>query len=75
MKTPATAKTVKRKLLLLTIISLLLALALQLYTFGMAANFFSRWFNSFIFFFSLTALTLVAIIPGVAYVVNRFAGK
>ncbi|GHA69542.1 DUF2798 domain-containing protein [Pontibacter akesuensis] len=64
-----------RKLLLIALISLLLASALQLYTFGLSADFFGRWLRSFFVFFVMIAVTVLAIIPGVNYVVARFIRK
>ncbi|WP_347157180.1 DUF2798 domain-containing protein [Pontibacter chitinilyticus] len=75
MKKLALSHTLKRKLLLIAAISLLLALALEIYTFGFAAGFLVGCFRAFFVFFVMITLTVLAIIPGVSYGVNRFAGK
>jgi len=75
MKKPVSARSLKRKLMLIAIISLLLASALELYTFGIYDEFLLGWFRAFFMFFMLISLTLLAIIPGVAYGVNKIAGK
>ncbi|WP_242920847.1 DUF2798 domain-containing protein [Pontibacter liquoris] len=75
MKKPALPRPLKRRLLVIALISLLLASALELYTFGLASDFLLRWFRSFFVFFTLIAVTVLAIIPGVAYGVNKAAGK
>lgn len=75
MKKPVLARSLKRKLLLIAIISLLLASALELYTFGISSGFLLGWFRAFFVFFMLISLTVLAIIPGVAYGVNKIATK
>ncbi|MBF9251856.1 DUF2798 domain-containing protein [Pontibacter sp. 172403-2] len=75
MKKPLSARSLKRRLLLIAIISLLLASALVLYTFGFFDGFLVAWFRAFLVFFTLISLTVLVIIPGVSYGVNRIAGK
>lgn len=65
----------KRKLIIIAIISLLLASAMELYTFGLASDFLVRWFRSFFVVFTLVALTALAIVPGVNYAVDKVAGR
>ncbi|MDX5422299.1 MAG: DUF2798 domain-containing protein [Hymenobacteraceae bacterium] len=65
----------KRRLIVIAAISLLLASALQLYTFGITADFFGRWFRAFFVFFALISVTVLAIIPAVNYGVNKTAGR
>ncbi|MHA6246558.1 DUF2798 domain-containing protein [Pontibacter sp. CAU 1760] len=71
MKRQTLPPTLKRNLLLIGLISLLLGSALEIYTFGFADDFFSRWLRSFFVFFMLIALTALAIVPGVNYVVSK----
>lgn len=73
MKKKVLAPQLKRSLLLLAVISLLLASALEIYTFGFTPDFMVRWLRSFLVFFVLIAVTVLAIVPGVNYVVNRFS--
>lgn len=61
----------KRKLILIAIISLLLGSALEIYTFGLDAGFFLRWLRAFFVFFTLIGFTVLAVVPGVSYSVNR----
>jgi len=75
MKKPVLARSLKRRLLLIAIISLLLASALELYTFGIYTGFLMGWFRAFFVFFTLISLTVLVIIPGVTYCVNRIARK
>lgn len=63
----------KRKLILLAVTSLLLASALEIYTFGFTPDFITRWLRSFFVFFVLIALTVLAIVPGVNRMVNKFS--
>ena len=65
----------KRKLTVVAIISLLLASALELYTFGLDADFLLRWLRTFFVVFVLLAATVLAIVPGVNYLVSRVAGR
>lgn len=71
MKKKVLAPQLKRSLLLLAVISLLLASALEIYTFGFTPDFAVRWLRSFFVFFVLIAVTVLAIVPGVNHVVNR----
>ncbi|GAA4433750.1 hypothetical protein GCM10023188_23710 [Pontibacter saemangeumensis] len=73
MKKKVLAPQLKRSLLLLAVISLLLASALEIYVFGFTPDFMVRWLRSFFVFFVLIAVTVLAIVPGVNYVVNRFS--
>ena len=73
MKKKNLAPQLKRNLILLAVISLLLASALEVYTFGFTPDFVMRWLRSFFVFFVLIAGTVLAIVPGVNYVVNRFS--
>ncbi|PRY10712.1 hypothetical protein CLV24_113131 [Pontibacter ummariensis] len=61
----------KRKLLIIALISLLLGSALELYTFGLASDFLLRWLRSFFVFFVMISVTVLAIVPGVNYGVNK----
>ncbi|MBF8964812.1 DUF2798 domain-containing protein [Pontibacter sp. FD36] len=61
----------KRKLLVISLLCLLVASALQLYTFGFADNFFSNWLRMFVVLFVLVAGTVLAVVPGANYVVNK----
>lgn len=65
----------KRKLIIIAILSLLMASALELYTFGLASDFLVRWARSFLVVFTLVALTALAIVPAVNYAVNKVAGR
>jgi uncharacterized membrane protein YhhN len=62
---------VKRKLLVISLLCFLTATALQLYTFGFADNFFINWLRMFVVLFVLVAGTVLAIVPGVNYIVNK----
>jgi thiosulfate reductase cytochrome b subunit len=64
----------KRSLIIIAVISLLLASALELFTFGVGTDFFGRWVSSFTVFFTLITLTVVFIVPGVSYIINRISG-
>lgn len=64
---------VKRKLLIVSLFCLLVSSALQLYTFGFADNFFINWLRLFVVLFVLTAGTVMAIIPGAHYLVNKLS--
>lgn len=75
MKKPNLKPSLKRKLVLIALGSLLLASVLELYTFGLPSDFLVRWFRSFFVFFSLIAVTVFAIVPGVSYGVNRMLGR
>ncbi|GAB2529460.1 hypothetical protein GCM10027189_05730 [Rufibacter soli] len=78
------AKTVKRHpfqrdwrrdLLLAALISMLLSMALQLYTFGFPDDFIFRLFNTFLGIFILMAGAAFVIIPSVNWVFMRLSGK
>ena len=73
MKKKVLVPQLKRSLILLAVVSLLLASALEIYTFGFTPDFVVRWLRSFFVFFVLIAGTVLAIVPGVNYVVNRFS--
>lgn len=55
------------------IISLLLAVALELYTFGIPSDFAIRLLRSFFVIFTLTAVTALGIVPGINWAVNTVA--
>ncbi|MCC9137579.1 DUF2798 domain-containing protein [Pontibacter silvestris] len=74
MKKPLNLK-LKQKLIWLALISVLLGSALEIYTFGFTSDFFTRWLRTFFVFFVLISVTVVAIVPGVSYGVNKIAGK
>ena len=61
----------KRKLLVIFSFCLLTASALQLYTFGFADNFFMNWLRLFVVLCVLVGGTVLAIVPGVHYLVNK----
>ncbi|QCR23516.1 DUF2798 domain-containing protein [Pontibacter sp. SGAir0037] len=61
----------KRTLIVLAVLSLLLASALELYTFGLSSDFLLRWFRSFFAIFLLMSTTVLGIIPAVNYSVNK----
>ncbi|WP_239022868.1 DUF2798 domain-containing protein [Pontibacter mangrovi] len=61
----------RRKLQIIAVLSLLLALALELYTFGMASDFPLRLLRSFFVLFMLVALLALAIVPGVSKAANK----
>lgn len=63
----------KRKLILIAIISLLLGSAMELYTFGLDSGFILRWVRAFFVCFTLIAFTVLAVVPGVSYGVNRIS--
>lgn len=65
----------KQRLVWLVLISLLLGSALEIYTFGFTSDFFTRWLRAFFVFFILISVTVLAIVPGVNYGVNKIAGK
>ncbi|MER2998634.1 DUF2798 domain-containing protein [Pontibacter populi] len=75
MKKALISTQLKTKLLVILIISILLASALELYTFGIPSDFFGRWLNSFFVIFFLTTVTVLAIVPAINYTVNKAAGK
>ncbi|MEJ8801039.1 DUF2798 domain-containing protein [Pontibacter sp. H249] len=65
----------KRRLIVLAVLSLLLASALELYTFGLAPDFLMRWFRAFFVIFTMVALTTLAIVPAVNYAVNKATSR
>jgi len=71
MKKRFLAPQLKRRLLLLAVISLLLASALEIYTFGFTSGFVVRWLRSFFVFFVLISATVLAIVPAVNYIVKK----
>jgi hypothetical protein len=71
MKKAFLKPTVGRKLLIIFLLCLFMASALQLYTFGFADNFFSNWLRMFVVLFVLMAGAVLAIVPGVNYLVNK----
>jgi hypothetical protein len=71
MKKVILKSSVKRKLLVISLFCLFTASALQLYTFGLADNFFMNWFRMFFVLFVLVTTTVLAIVPGVNYLVNK----
>lgn len=71
MKKALLHPSVKRKLLVIFLLCLLTASALQLYTFGFSDNFFSNWLRLFTVLFVLVTGTVLAIVPGANYLVNK----
>ncbi|WP_192823225.1 hypothetical protein [Rufibacter sp. LB8] len=65
----------RRDLLVAGLISMLLAMALLLYTFGLTSDFIFRLFNAFLGIFILLAGTAFVIVPGVNWLFSRFSGK
>ncbi|WP_439881288.1 DUF2798 domain-containing protein [Pontibacter sp. MBLB2868] len=65
----------KTRLMLIAVISLLLASALNLYTFGISSGFLINWMRSFFVFFVLIGFTVMAIVPGVNYLISRITGN
>lgn len=75
MKKAFISTQLRNKLLVITIISLLLASALELYTFGIPSDFLLRWFRSFFVFFLMISVTVLGIVPAINYAVNKAAGR
>ncbi|NDK56109.1 DUF2798 domain-containing protein [Pontibacter fetidus] len=75
MKKALISAQLKTKLLVILIISILLASALELYTFGIPSDFIVRWFNSFFVIFFMISITVLGIVPAVNYAVNKAAGR
>ncbi|WP_266203967.1 DUF2798 domain-containing protein [Pontibacter kalidii] len=71
MPKPILKPQLRRKLLLIALSCLLLALALELYTFGLHADFPGRLLRSFFVLFVLLSLTVLAIVPGVSKAVDK----
>ncbi|WP_205501663.1 hypothetical protein [Rufibacter psychrotolerans] len=65
----------RRDLLIAALISMLLAMALLLYTFGLTSDFIFRLFNAFLGIFILLAGTAFVIVPSVNWLFLRFSGK
>lgn len=64
-----------RDLLMAGLISLLLAMALLLYTFGLTSDFILRLFNAFFGIFVMISGTVFLIIPSVNWLFARFSKK
>jgi magnesium-transporting ATPase (P-type) len=62
----------RRQVLIIFIISFFIATALILYVFGFPPGFFKRLFSATVVFFLLISVTVLAIIPLVNYVFNRW---
>ncbi|WP_242926644.1 DUF2798 domain-containing protein [Pontibacter vulgaris] len=75
MKKPVITSQLKTKFLVIVLISFLLASALELYTFGIASDFFLRWLRSFFVLFTLIGITVLGIVPGINYAVNKAANQ
>ena len=75
MKKALISAQLKTKLLVIMIISVLLASALELYTFGIPSDFIVRWLNSFFVIFFMIIVTVFGIVPGVNYTVNKIFGR
>ena len=75
MKKAFISTQLKNKLLVILIISILLASALELYTFGIPSDFLVRWLRSFIVFFIMISVTVLGIVPAINFAVNKAAGK
>lgn len=71
MKKQYTKEALKRRLIILVIISLLLASIMELYTFGIPADFIVRWLRSFFVIFMLTSVTALGIVPAINWAVNK----
>jgi len=75
MKRAGINPQLKRQLTIIALLSLLVASAMELYTFGLASDFPLRWLRSFFVVFILVAITTVAIIPFVNFVVGKLFRK
>ena len=73
MKKQLLTPQLKRQLILIAIISLLLASALEIYVFGFTPNFIVRWLRSFFVFFVMISVTKLAIVPAVNSTVSKIA--
>ncbi|WP_276497718.1 DUF2798 domain-containing protein [Pontibacter litorisediminis] len=71
MPKPVLKPHLRRKLVLIAITCLLLASALELYVFGLHADFPGRLLRSFFVLFVLVSLTVLAIVPGVSKAVDK----
>ncbi|MCC9165824.1 DUF2798 domain-containing protein [Pontibacter harenae] len=65
----------KRQLKVIAIMSLLVASAIELYTFGLASDFLLRWFRAFFVVFLLVSVTALAIVPFVNFVTSKMFRK
>ncbi|AMM51339.1 hypothetical protein TH61_09375 [Rufibacter sp. DG15C] len=65
----------KRDLLITSLISMLLAMAVLLYAFGLTDDFILRLFNAFAGIFILLAGTALVVVPSVNWVFARFSKK
>ena len=65
----------KRDLLITSLISMLLAMAILLYAFGLTDDFILRLFNAFAGIFILLAGTALVVVPSVNWVFARFSKK
>jgi len=75
MKKFYSRQAIKRKVFVMAIISLLLAVALELYTFGIPSDFLIRLLRSSLVIFILTAVTALGIIPAINWAVNKAANS
>lgn len=75
MKKYYSKKALKRRVIILAIISVLLASAIELYTFGIPSDFLIRWLRTFFVIFTLTSVTVLGIVPGVNWAVNKTIGR
>ena len=75
MKKALISTQLKNKLLVILIISVLLASALELYTFGIPSDFIVRWLNAFFVIFFMISVTVLGIVPAINYAVNKAAGR
>ena len=73
MKKRFLAPQLKRRIILLALVSLLLASALEIYTFGFTSGFVVRWLSSFFVFFVLISATVLVIVPAVNYAVKKLS--
>jgi hypothetical protein len=75
MKKFYSSQALKRRLIILVIISLLLASAIELYTFGIPSDFILRWLRTFFVIFTMISVTVLGIVPGINWMVNRAAQR
>ena len=75
MKKALISTQLKNKLLVILIISVLLASALELYTFGIPSDFIVRWVIAFFVIFFMISVTVLGIVPAINYAVNKAAGR
>ena len=62
----------QRAFLIIFILSFVISLTLELYTFGFPDGFFGHWFSAMLVLFLLISGTVMGIIPLVNYVANRW---